>query len=94
MTVGGEVIVINADSQEDAALMAGLGLQDTIDAMRHEDAHLIDALAAKARLDSVGAIDRMNEALKPDADKSDQFVEDLQSIRQLVGDDIILAGKG
>lgn len=89
-TIGGDVIVIHADKREDADLMAGLGLQDTINAIQHEDEAMLDALAAKARLDSVGAIDRMDMATRKD--KSDAYVEDINKIRPLIGDDIILAG--
>lgn len=87
-TVGGDVMVIHADSRADADMMAGLALEDTINALnREEEAHL-DALAAKARLETVGVIDRMDLAMRKD--KSDTFVEDVGKLRQLAGDDIIL----
>lgn len=89
-TVGGDVIVIHADDRASADDMAGMGLQDTINALNNEEAAMLDALAAKARLESVGAIDRMDLAIRPD--KPDAFVEDVNKIRPLIGDDIILAG--
>lgn len=89
-TVGGEVIVIHADSREHADAMASLGLQDTIDALRHEDDHLLDAAAALGRLQSVSPIARLEAATKPASDISDDFVRDTALIRPLIGDDIVL----
>lgn len=90
-TVGGEVIVIHADSREDADLLAGMGLQDTIDALGSEDQRYLEALIARERLASVGPVERLGQATKPDSDKSDAFVEDVSKLRPLVGDDIVLA---
>lgn len=90
-TVGGEVIVIHAKSRDEADLIAGLGVQDTIDALNAEEDHYLDALAAKARLDSIGAIERINQASKPQSQKNEQFIEDSSKLRQLAGDDIVLA---
>lgn len=90
-TVGGEVIVIHADSREDADLLAGMGLQDTIDALGSEDQRYLEALIARERLKSVGPVERLEQASKPDSDKSDAFVEDVEKLRPLVGDDIVLA---
>lgn len=88
-TIGGDVIVIHADTRQDADDMAGLGLQDTINALENEDAAMLDALAAQARLDSVSALERLDLAIRKD--KSDAYVEDIDKIRPLIGDDIILA---
>lgn len=90
-TVGGDVITVVADSRASADMMAGMGLEDTINALHSEETQMIDALAAQARLQTVGAIDRMDLAIAKDADKSDQFEEDSAKIRILVGDDLILA---
>lgn len=91
-TVGGDVIVIHADTRDAADLMAGLGLQDSIDALnREEEAHL-DALAAKARLESVNPIRRMDLATA--TEKNPDFVADQLAIRRLRGDDIVLAAGG
>lgn len=94
-TIAGEVIVIAADKREDADEMASLGLGDTISALDEEEALYIEAHAAQARLASVGALERMNQALKPPSDVSDAFVEDVAKTRPLVGDDLILTtGRG
>lgn len=90
-TVGGDVILINADDQVTADYMAILGLEDTINAMNAEDTRVLDALAAQARLKTVGAIERLELATKPDSEKSDQFEEDIAKLNVLRGDDIILA---
>lgn len=90
-TVGGDVIVINAETREDADAMASQGLQDSIDALRGEDDRIADAAAALGRLGSVGAIGRMEAATKPAADVSDAFVRDAAAIRPLIGDDIVLS---
>lgn len=91
-TVGGEVIVIHAKSREDADLMAGLGLQDTIDALNAEEAAYIDAVAARARLASVNPVRRLELATA--TDKNPDFVADSEAIRKLRGDDIVLAAGG
>lgn len=90
-TVGGDVILINADDKVTADYMAILGLEDTINAMHSEDTLIIDALAAQARLKTVGAVDRLTLATKPDSEKSDQFEQDIAKLNVLRGDDIILA---
>lgn len=89
-TVGGEVIVINADSRDHADAMASLGLQDTIDALHSEDGRIADAAAALARLGSISPIARLDAATKPASDISDDFVRDSALIRPLIGDDIVL----
>jgi len=90
-TVGGDVIVINADTREEADAMAAMGLLDSIVAMEGEDDRIADAAAALGRLDSVGALGRMEAATKPAADVSDAFVRDAAAIRPLIGDDIVLS---
>lgn len=90
-TLHGEVILIHADSRAEADAIAGYGLEDTINAMKAEKARHLDALAAQARLATVGKIDRMDLALKPLAERSDRFAEDMAKIRPLIGDDIVLA---
>lgn len=93
-TVGGEVIVIAADDRETADLIAGMGLQDTIDALNREQERHIDALAAQARLESVNPIRRMDLATAPDSEKNPEFIADQLAIRTLRGDDIVLAAGG
>ena|GEM_PF-4721023 len=93
-TVGGDVILIHARNREEADLIAGLGLQDTIDALNREDEHIADALAAQARIASLRHIERLNLATKPDAEKNPEFVEDASKLRQLAGDDIVLTVGG
>jgi hypothetical protein len=93
-TVAGQVVLIHADSREDADAMAALGLHDTILSLDEEEAMYIDANAALARLQSVGPVERIDQAIKPNSDKSDAFVEDLNKIRTLVGDDIVLTVGG
>lgn len=88
-TIGGDVIVIHAENREDADAMAGLGLQDTIDALQREESVILDGLAAKARLETVGLLDRLDMATRPD--KNQDFVDDIDKLRPLIGDDIILA---
>lgn len=89
-TVAGETMLIHADSREHADLLAGLGLQDTIDALNAEEARYIDAHAALARLHQINDVRRLEVAAKPDSDKSDDFEQDMAKVRPLVGDDIIL----
>lgn len=91
-TVGGDVIVIHADSREQADAMAGIGLADTIDALNREEEATLDALAAQARLDSVNPVRRLELATA--AEKNPEFVADSQAIRSLRGDDILLAAGG
>jgi hypothetical protein len=94
-TVGGEVILIHASDRESADLMAGMGLQDTIDELNREQERHLDALAAQARLETVNPVRRLELATAPDSEKSPEFVEDSMRIRELRGDDIVLAaGQG
>lgn len=90
-TVGGEVIIVKADTREDADALASLGLHDTILALDAEEAAYQEAHAALARLGSVSPVERLEQAIKPDSDKSDAFVEDISKVRPLVGDDLVLA---
>ncbi len=89
-TVGNETILVHAKTRDEADYLAGLGLQDTISALVAEEKLYQEANASLARLSSVGAIERANQATKPDSDKSDAFVEDVKAIRPLIGDDVIL----
>lgn len=89
-TVGGEVMLIHASSRGDADALAALGLGDTINALDEEESMYQEANAALARLSTVGAIERMDLAAKPDCDKSDAFERDAAAIRPLIGDDVIL----
>jgi hypothetical protein len=88
-TVGGDVILIHAVNRDTADVMAGLGLQDTIDALNREEEAEIDALAARARLESVNPIRRLELATAQE--KNPDFVADSEAIRRLRGDDVILA---
>ncbi len=90
--VGGEAMVLHALSRDHADYLACDGLGTTINALHSEDERYLDAQAALARLASVGAVDRLDLATAPDADKSEAFVSDVDAIRPLIGDDIILAG--
>jgi hypothetical protein len=89
-TVGGEVIIIHADSRDHADAMACMGLQDTIDALHGEGEQLMDAAAALGRLGQIGPVARIEAAMKPASDMSDDFVRDTALIRPLIGDDIVL----
>ena len=93
-TVGGEVIIVHADSRGEADAIASLGLMDTINALDSEGAAYVEAQAAKARLAEVGPVRRLELATAAPADMSDQFVEDSQAIRKLRGDDIVLTVGG
>ena len=93
-TVSGEAMLIHADSREHADILAGLGLQDTIDSLNSEAERYIDAQAALARLSAVNPLRRLEVAAKPDADKSDEFESDIAKVRPLVGDDIVLTVGG
>lgn len=93
-TVGGEVILINASTRAEADDMAALGLDDTINALHTEAANYQKAIEAQARLSTVGALERMRLAQAAPADKSDQFVQDADAIRPLIGDDIVLTVNG
>jgi len=93
-TVGGEVMLIHADTREEADAIACMGLQDTIDALGRAESQMLDAAAALGRLGQVGHMGRMEAALKPASDMSDQFVRDAAAIRPLIGDDIVLTTGG
>lgn len=89
-TVKGEVILVHASSRDEADLIAGFGLEDTINALNAEESMYQDANAALARLSSISAMDRIDLATRSDADKSDAFEADTAAIRPLIGDDVIL----
>lgn len=89
-TVGGEVIVIHAESRQEADAIASLGLMDTISALDSEAEMYQEAHAAMARLSAIGARERLEQTLKPASDKSDAFVEDISKVRPLAGDDLVL----
>lgn len=88
-TVGGDVITIHADTRENADAIACLGLYDTINMLDQEEKLMLEATAAKARLGTIGALDRMDLANRKD--KPDAFVEDMDKLTVLRGDDIIVA---
>lgn len=90
-TVGGDAIVINADDRDTADAMAAQGLGDTINFLDQEDEHIAEAAASLARLETIGALDRMKLSTAAPADKSDQFEHDAAAIRVLRGDDIVLS---
>lgn len=91
-TVGGDVITISGVHDREAAdAMACMGLFDTINLLDQEDAQLVDAAVALERLGSVSPIERIDRATAAPADRSDRFESDMQAIRKLRGDDIILA---
>lgn len=89
-TVGGEVIVIHAETREQADDIACRGLGDTIEALDKEQERYFAAVVALASLESIGGARRMELATKPEAEKSPEFEHDLAKVRTLVGDDIIL----
>jgi hypothetical protein len=91
-TIGGDTILIHADNRAMADAIAGMGLQDTIDGLNREEEAHIDALAAKARLESVNPIRRLELATA--SEKNPEFVADSEAIRKLRGDDIVLAAGG
>lgn len=91
VTIKGEVMVIHALSREHADFMASEGLQSTIDAEMSATRREMQARKALTRLAAVGPVERINQAIKPASDKSDAFVEDVDAVRPLVGDDIVLA---
>lgn len=90
-TIGGEVILIHAKDREEADLIAGMGLEDTINALRAEAAQYAAAQGALVRLAVAGPRERMTQALKSDSDKSDAFINDTNAVRPLIGDDVVLA---
>ena len=87
-TVGGQVIVINADSREQADHMAADGLGTTINALDQDDANTEEAQKALKRLTSVGEQERLDQAIR--TDKTESFVKDATAIQKLRGDDIVL----
>lgn len=88
-TVGGQVIIINARSREDADAMAADGLEITMNGMDEEDRQIDSAMAALGRLRTVGAVERIRQAAR--GDKNEQFVADADAIGKLRGDDVVLA---
>lgn len=93
-TVAGEVILVHARDRKEADYLASLGLQDTIDALHGEQEAVAAANAALVRMAAVGALDRIDIATKQGGDKSDAFEKDLEAIRPLIGDDIVLTVGG
>jgi hypothetical protein len=89
--MGGEVILINADTREDADAMACMGLQDTIDALRARTTNRWTPPRRWVGLARSAHIGRMEAATKPASDMSDAFVRDQAAIRPLIGDDIVLS---
>lgn len=89
-TVGGEVILIHARDRAEADALASMGLMDTISSLDAEEGMYQEANAAMARLSAIGAQARLEQTLKPDADKSDAFMEDISKVRPLAGDDVVL----
>lgn len=93
-TVGGEVIIVHAESRVEADALAAFGLGDTVQALDEEEAAYIEAHAALARLSSVSPAVRIDKATADAADKSDEFEKDAAAIRKLRGDDIVLTVGG
>lgn len=90
VTVNGEVIIIpGAISRQHADWLACEGLQTTIEAEIDATRNEMDARKALERLASVGPLERLNLATKPE--KSDALIADLDAVRPLVGDDVLLA---
>jgi len=87
-TVGGQVIIINADTREQADFLAADGLGATLNALDKDEQNTRDAHKALERLSSVGEQERLNQAIRPD--KNESFVDDAESIQKLRGDDVIL----
>lgn len=94
VTIGGDVLIVHADSRVEADGMAALILRDTIDSLDNEEDAYQEAHAALARLSTIGAHERMSLASAAPADTSDAFVADTQAIRRLRGDDILLTTGG
>jgi hypothetical protein len=92
--VGGDTILVHADSPDQAKQIACDGLMTTLQAMDEEQKRHKQAHAALARLASVGPVERIDQAIKPASDQSDAFVEDVAAVRPLRGDDIALATGG
>lgn len=93
-TVAGEVIIVHARDRKEADYLAGLGLQDTIDALHGEQDAIAYANDALVRLAAVGALERMALSQRQGGDKSDAFEADRAAIRPLVGDDLLLTVGG
>lgn len=94
VTIGGDVMIVHADTRGEADAIAAMGLQDTISGLGAEEGAYIEAHAALARLGEVSPIRRMELATASPADKSDAFQEDTAAIRKLRGDDIVLTTGG
>lgn len=91
-TVGGDVILIHARNREEADMLASMGLGDTINSLDTEDKQIDESKRALTRMRAVGAVERINQATRPD--KNEQFIADADAITRLRGDDVILsAGK-
>ncbi len=91
-TVKGDTIVISGmHSREEADEVAALGLADTLSALDGELSRYREAQKALDRLTSVGAVERLDQATKPLAEKNPDFVRDQVLIRPLIGDDLLLA---
>ena len=88
--LGGQVIIITADDRYQATEIAVAGLETTINAELDKKSQEKSSLDALARLSSIGKLDRLEQAQKPDAEKSTDFVADVDAIRPLIGDDIVL----
>lgn len=94
VTVGGEVIVVHADSRQEADAIASVGLIDSVSALDGEEAAYVEAHAALARLQAAGPAVRIDKATAAPCDKSDEFERDAALIRPLRGDDIVLTVGG
>lgn len=94
VTIGGDVMIVHAETRGEADSLAAMGLQDTLSALNAEEGSYIDAQAALARLSEVSPVRRMELATAALADKSDEFHEDTAAIRKLRGDDIVLTTGG
>lgn len=88
-TVGGDAIIIIADTRAQADDMASLGLQDTINALNTEQDTYLDALAAKERLSSVSKTAFIDASISKE--KNEAFITDIDKIQTLRGDDLIMA---
>jgi hypothetical protein len=82
-TVGGDMIVITADTQAAADEMASLGLQDTIDAIRAEKVIEASALDALARMETVGLAERLRLAMRAPTQRNEAFEADSALVRTL-----------
>ncbi len=89
-TVGGEVIIVHAESRAEADTIAAYGLADTMNGLEGEAEAYIEAHAALARMGEVSPVRRLELATAAPADKSDEFERDSALITPLRGDDILL----